>query len=94
MTAGSIASLSVATEESGPVDFLSLDFTKNSQRANFSFRKDNTAVFEGSYEMEVGARVEPVKIEETGFMEAANGDIFDVTLALTPRKTKEGDFRV
>lgn len=91
---GCTGCLSVAFEESGPVDFILLNFTESPQVVEVSIRDDERALLEGFYEMDAGTRVEPDRIEETGFTEATNGEIFDVTVSLSSGETEEGGFRV
>lgn len=94
MAVGSAGCLSVAFEESGPVDLIVLNFTERSQRVTVSIRDDERSLLEESYEMEAGTRVEPDTIEEPGFTEASNGEVFDVTASLASGETKDGGFRI
>ncbi|WP_137290855.1 hypothetical protein [Natronorubrum halophilum] len=91
---GSIGCLSVAFEESDPVDFILLNFTESAQVVEVSIRDGDRVLLENSYEMEVGTRVEPDEIKESGFTEASNGEVFDVTVSLASGEMEEREFRV
>lgn len=91
---GSTGCLSVAFEESAPVDFILLNFTESPQVVKVSIRDDDRVLLEESYAMEAGTRVEPDKITETGFTEATNVEILDVAVLLSSGETREGGFRV
>lgn len=91
---GSTGCLSVAFEESGPVDFILLNFTESPQVVEVSLRDEERVLLEESYEMEAGTPTEPEEITETGFTEATNGEILDVTVSLSSGETKEGRFRI
>lgn len=91
---GSTGCLSVAFEESGPVDFILLNFTESPHLVEVSIRDGDSVLLENSYEMEVGTRVEPYEIKETGFTEASNGEVFDVTVSLDSGATEERKFRI
>lgn len=59
-----------------------------------SLRDEERVLLEESYEMEAGTPTEPEEMKETGFTEATNGEILDVTVSLSSGETKEGRFRI
>lgn len=91
---GSTGCLSVVFEESDPVDFILLNFTESAQVVEVSIRDGDRVLLENSYEVEVGTRVEPGEIKESGFTEASNGEVFDVTVSLASGEMEEREFRV